>query len=136
VLFTAPAGFTPDNDRFGHDAGDALLIEVARRLRASVRQNDSVVRLAGDEFIVVLEGQPYTMGQARTVAAKLIGALARPVAMGNDTVQVGASIGIALHGAGDATAAGELLREADRQMYLAKEAGRGSIRPEGDGEGG
>jgi diguanylate cyclase (GGDEF)-like protein/PAS domain S-box-containing protein len=136
VLFIDLDGFKAVNDRFGHDAGDALLIEVARRLRASVRQNDSVVRLAGDEFIVVLEGQPYTMGQARTVAAKLIGALARPVAMGNDTVQVGASIGIALHGAGDATAAGELLREADRQMYLAKEAGRGSIRPEGDGEGG
>ncbi|MBB3220191.1 PAS domain S-box protein [Pseudoduganella umbonata] len=133
LLFIDLDGFKAVNDRLGHDAGDALLCEVGRRLRASVRQNDSVVRLAGDEFIVVLEGQPYTMAQARTVAAKLIAALAQPVAVTGtvkETVQVGASIGIALHGAGTAQAPGELLREADRQMYLAKEAGRGSIRPD------
>lgn len=132
VLFIDLDGFKAVNDRLGHDAGDALLREVARRLRDAVRQNDSVLRLAGDEFIVVLEGEQYTMGQARTVAAKLIAALARPVAMGEDKAQVGASIGIALHGAGDTRSAAELLREADSQMYLAKEAGRGSIRPAPD----
>ncbi|QBE66142.1 PAS domain S-box protein [Pseudoduganella lutea] len=137
VLFIDLDGFKAVNDRHGHDAGDALLVEVGRRLRASVRQNDSVVRLAGDEFIVVLEGQAYTMAQARTVAAKLIAELARPVALAKDAaddpdmVQVGASIGIALHAAADTPAPGDLLREADRQMYLAKEAGRGSIRPAG-----
>ncbi|WBS00363.1 PAS domain S-box protein [Pseudoduganella sp. SL102] len=133
VLFIDLDGFKAVNDRFGHDAGDALLCEVGRRLRGSVRQNDNVVRLAGDEFVVVLEGQPYTLAEARTVAAKLIAALAEPVgvAMGEsmETVQVGASIGIAMHGAGDAAEPAELLREADRQMYLAKEAGRGGIRP-------
>jgi diguanylate cyclase (GGDEF)-like protein/PAS domain S-box-containing protein len=136
VLFIDLDGFKAVNDRLGHDAGDAVLREVARRLRAAVRQNDSVVRLAGDEFIVVLEGQPYTMEKARVVGAKLIAALAQPVATGDvgsaETVQVGASIGIAMHGPGDASAPAELLREADRQMYLAKEAGRGSIRPAGD----
>ncbi|WP_338762440.1 PAS domain S-box protein [Massilia sp. METH4] len=134
VLFIDLDGFKAVNDRLGHDAGDALLREVARRLRDSVRENDSVLRLAGDEFIVVLEGEHYTLGQARTVAAKLIAALARPVAVGEDTAQVGASIGIALHHGGDSRSAGELLREADRQMYLAKEAGRGSIRPGAEGE--
>ncbi|GGY15515.1 diguanylate cyclase [Massilia dura] len=129
VLFIDLDGFKAINDRLGHDAGDEVLQEVARRLRDAVRQNDSVIRLAGDEFIVVLEGQPYTTAKARTVAAKLIAAVSQPVATARQAVQVGASIGIALHGAGELTAPADLLREADRQMYLAKGAGRGSIRP-------
>jgi len=132
VLFIDLDGFKAVNDRLGHDAGDMVLQEVARRLRESVRQNDSVIRLAGDEFIVVLEGRPYTMVKAHGVAAKLIAAIARPVATARQAIQVGASIGIAMHGAGEMTAPADLLREADRQMYLAKEAGRGSIRPAGE----
>jgi diguanylate cyclase (GGDEF)-like protein/PAS domain S-box-containing protein len=131
VLFIDLDGFKAVNDRLGHDAGDVVLQEVARRLREAVRQNDSVIRLAGDEFIVVLEGQPYTLVQAHRVAAKLIAAIAQPMATAREAVQVGASIGIAMHGAGEMTAPADLLREADRQMYLAKEAGRGSIRPTG-----
>jgi GGDEF domain-containing protein len=77
----------------------------------------------------VLEGQPYSLAEARTAAEKLIGALARPVALGAGEAAVGASIGIALHRVDDDLEAAQLLREADRQMYLAKQAGRGGIRP-------
>ncbi|QGZ42886.1 PAS domain S-box protein [Pseudoduganella flava] len=129
VLFIDLDGFKAVNDRLGHEAGDELLREVARRLRAAVRANDSVVRLAGDEFVVVLEGQPYTLAEARTVAEKLIAALVQPVAAGAGEAAIGASIGIALHALEGELDAAELLREADRQMYLAKQAGRGWIRP-------
>jgi diguanylate cyclase (GGDEF)-like protein/PAS domain S-box-containing protein len=129
LLFIDLDGFKAVNDSLGHETGDDLLREVGRRLREAVRQNDSVVRLAGDEFVVVLEGQPYSIEQARVVAQKLVGVLAQPVQASAGTAQVGASIGIAVHVAGDTTPPAALLREADRQMYLAKQAGRGSIRP-------
>ncbi|TWI67305.1 PAS domain S-box-containing protein/diguanylate cyclase (GGDEF)-like protein [Pseudoduganella lurida] len=132
LLFIDLDGFKAVNDRLGHDAGDELLRHVARRLRATVRQNDSVVRLAGDEFIVLLEGVPYTLVEARSVARKLIAALSEPVEVAGRTAQVGASIGIAANAPDHATTPADLLREADRQMYLAKEAGRGSIRPRGE----
>jgi diguanylate cyclase (GGDEF)-like protein/PAS domain S-box-containing protein len=130
LLFIDLDGFKAVNDRYGHEVGDALLREVAHRLRAGVRRNDSVVRLAGDEFMVLLEGEACTLAQARGVAEKLIGAVSLPMAVTGGTAQVGASIGIALYAPDDDTLPDALVREADRQMYAAKKAGRGVVRPE------
>ncbi len=130
LLFIDLDGFKAVNDRYGHDAGDEVLRHVAQRLRATVRQNDSVLRLAGDEFMVLLEGQPCTLDDARTVAQKLVAELSRPMELGAATVQIGASIGIASQQPDDTVTPDELVREADTRMYEAKQAGRGCVRPE------
>ncbi|MFK3740790.1 PAS domain S-box protein [Massilia sp. TN1-12] len=127
LLFIDLDGFKAVNDSRGHDAGDRLLEQVARHLRAAVRETDGVYRLAGDEFTVVLEN----MQQARdavAIAEKLIGAVSQPVDVGGGQVQVGASIGIALYPPASALDADALIKEADHWMYQAKLAGRGQVR--------
>jgi diguanylate cyclase (GGDEF)-like protein len=110
------------NDTFGHGAGDKLLIEVAERLRRCVRGGDTVGRLAGDEFAVVLPNlaKPENGG---VVAQKVITALAAPFELGGHQTHVSASIGIAIF-PDDGNEAEELLRNADTAMYRAKELGR------------
>ncbi len=114
------------NDSLGHDAGDAVLVEVARRLRAACREADTLARLAGDEFVILLEGAG-TAGAAAEVAARVLAALARPVRAGGRDVDVGASLGLALcpDDGGDLET---LLRNADAAMYAAKAAGRNTFR--------
>ncbi|MEH6436012.1 sensor domain-containing diguanylate cyclase [Massilia sp. DD77] len=130
LLFVDLDGFKAVNDEFGHDAGDALLRILADRLRAAVRKTDSVFRLAGDEFTVLLEDLGDTWGDAHRVGAKLIASIAQPAALWSTQVQVGASIGIALCPPGAGLSPDALIREADQRMYEAKRAGRGCIRPE------
>lgn len=111
------------NDTRGHEAGDAVLREVARRLQDSVRQVDTVARQGGDEFVVVLSELKGASGAAR-VAQKILKALARPIAVGREHFEIGASIGIALFPA-DGRDAEALLKAADAAMYRAKGSGRG-----------
>ncbi|MGI5239685.1 diguanylate cyclase domain-containing protein [Dactylosporangium sp. CA-139066] len=109
------------NDTLGHDAGDALLREIAARLRRSVGPDDVVCRLGGDEF-VVLVGHP-TRAAAADLAERLVTALSTPADLPAGRVRVGASIGVAF--VGDAPgAATEVLRRADVAMYRAKAAGK------------
>jgi diguanylate cyclase (GGDEF)-like protein/PAS domain S-box-containing protein len=129
LLFIDLDGFKAVNDQFGHDAGDRLLITIAQRLRESVRLNDTVVRLAGDEFTIVLEGQSCRLQDAQRVARKLIEAISVPVEIDGAVARVGASVGIAMQLPGQQGSADEMLREADKQMYSAKQAGRGCVRP-------
>ncbi|WP_295430883.1 EAL domain-containing protein [uncultured Thiodictyon sp.] len=120
VLFIDLDRFKTINDTLGHEAGDALLIAVAARLRAELRAEDGLVRLGGDEFVVlVTEGR-----RAADLAARLISALGRPFLLGNQEVQTGASIGIA-HAGPDYRSADEVLRDADIAMYQAKDQGKG-----------
>lgn len=122
VLFLDLDGFKPVNDACGHDAGDVVLIEVGRRLAAGVRAVDTVARLAGDEFVVVLADLPGA-ADAEVIAAKLVAAMAVPVVEGERQHRITASIGIALwpvHGQG----VEDLLRVADQGMYAAKKAGK------------
>jgi diguanylate cyclase (GGDEF)-like protein/PAS domain S-box-containing protein len=117
--------FKKINDRYGHAVGDAVLVEFARRLGASVRSSDLVARLAGDEFTVLLND---VGGEAdlELVARKILAAMQAPFALGGCTLQVGTSIGAAL--AGDARPAPVTLTEAaDRALYAAKEAGRNTF---------
>ncbi|AGZ43890.1 GGDEF domain-containing protein [Actinoplanes friuliensis] len=117
-------GFKQVNDTLGHDAGDRLLIVVARRLGACVREGDTVARLGGDEFVVVMGDAGAEV--AEDVARRMLDALAEPVLLGDAEVPIGASIGLAAgHSGADA---GELLRRADIAMYAAKAAPGSAVR--------
>jgi diguanylate cyclase (GGDEF)-like protein len=130
LLFIDLDGFKAVNDDLGHDAGDTVLLAVAARLQEVVRKTDSVFRFAGDEFTVLLEAMSDTLDDARQVAAKIIAAVARPVAVGAACAGVGASIGVAVFTPDGDAAPEDLIREADRQMYAAKRAGKGQVFPQ------
>lgn len=117
--------FKPINDQLGHAAGDQVLVEVARRLNAVVRESDTLARIGGDEFAVLLadlDADWATAEQAATaVAAKCLAAIAPPIALDAQTCILGASIGIAM---GDGSVSPHPLQlAADRAMYQAKNAG-------------
>jgi diguanylate cyclase (GGDEF)-like protein len=116
--------FKKVNDSLGHAAGDQLLSIVGQRLRACVKEGDTVARLAGDEFTVILH-QVSEPGAARVVAQRVIESLQMPVNLGGRDHQVRASIGITLF-PDDGASIDELMRNADLAMYRAKDQGRGA----------
>lgn len=122
VLYVDLDAFKPVNDSLGHAAGDEVLRIIARRLAALVRRDDLVARLGGDEFVIVQGGLADAAG-ATTLAAKVVEACAEPIAIEGQTVQVGASVGIATCPTGR-TPLAELAARADRALYEAKQAGR------------
>jgi len=126
LLYIDIDGFKPVNDSLGHAAGDQLLIELARRLQKCVRSSDTVARLAGDEFAIIIrhcEGEEV----ATKLADKLLHAVAQPFVLDAGSVQVSASIGIAL-GEGEGMDADRLVHEADAAMYEVKDQGKGGYR--------
>ena len=114
--------FKQINDTLGHDMGDRLLIEVARRLKATVRESDIVARIGGDEFVVVLTALHDPI-MAAGVAAKIVEALGRPYRFGKHELHSSPSVGVSLFPE-DAHEAEGLLKCADTAMYHAKERGR------------
>ena len=127
ALFIDLDGFKEVNDAHGHDAGDRLLVEAARRLRAALRVGDPLARLGGDEFFVVLE-DIQDASPAERVATKLLGALAEPYDIGAGIeVRISASIGISLF-PDDAGDAATLMKHADAAMYAAKQACKNALR--------
>ncbi|MDD2846735.1 MAG: diguanylate cyclase, partial [Rhodoferax sp.] len=122
VCFMDLDGFKAVNDTHGHEAGDELLVIVARRLEANVRTDDTVARQGGDEFVILLNGLP-DVAECERAATRLLQAVREPIVVNGHTVQVGASIGIALHPQ-DGSDAETLLRYADQAMYQAKQGGR------------
>jgi diguanylate cyclase (GGDEF)-like protein len=120
-------GFKTVNDTGGHDAGDAVLVEVAARLRGLIRETDLATRLGGDEFGLVL-AQPQDKAAVDAVCARIIRRLGEPIALaGHDAATIGASIGIAKVSGGHTTP-DELCKAADLAMYEAKRAGRNTWR--------
>jgi diguanylate cyclase (GGDEF)-like protein/PAS domain S-box-containing protein len=109
------------NDSFGHEAGDRLLVEVARRLQLSVRTGDTVARLGGDEFICLLPGLDQ-MSECETIVQRIVTDLTQPYSIAGRLVTVVASVGIALFSK-DGVEADTLMRHADEAMYVAKNAG-------------
>ena len=126
VLFLDLDGFKDINDTLGHAAGDALLVEVAERLRKIVRQNDYVARFGGDEF-AVLQTNIAGPADAGTLAEKIGTAIAAPYVIGHDDVAVTASIGIAQTTAATNTAT-DVMVQADLALYRAKDDGRNRYR--------
>jgi diguanylate cyclase (GGDEF)-like protein len=117
--------FKAVNDTLGHDAGDQLLVTVARRIQESVRVTDVAARLGGDEFAILL---PATdLSSAEGIAQRLLESIRLPYAIGAHVVRIGVSIGIATYPS-DGDTAEELLRNADAALYKAKAAGRDTWR--------
>uniref|UniRef100_A0AAU2V592 Diguanylate cyclase CdgB n=1 Tax=Streptomyces sp. NBC_00003 TaxID=2903608 RepID=A0AAU2V592_9ACTN len=116
VLFCDLDGFKSINDRFGHHTGDAVLIEVARRLTTGVRDGDTVARLGGDEFVVLADG--LGAADAADLAVRLRNAIIPPIRVDGRAVRVGASFGIGWASCGMSVE--EVLRSADQRMYIEK----------------
>ncbi|RZL86154.1 MAG: diguanylate cyclase [Variovorax sp.] len=125
LMFLDVDRFKAINDTLGHAAGDGVLVEYARRLRACVRSTDMVARLAGDEFVVVLEN-PGTQESAAAVARKIVSQISAPAfQVEGRLLEVTTSIGVAFHRAtGSSVSAEELLARADAALYDAKLVGR------------
>ena len=117
--------FKQVNDSLGHDVGDQLLQEVAKRLRATLRETDTIARLGGDEFVVLLESYKNDDNISH-VARKMLQSIGEPMQLGSHTVSVSPSIGIAVY-PDDALDANALLKHADVAMYHAKDLGRNNF---------
>ncbi|WP_249998328.1 GGDEF domain-containing protein [Actinoplanes sp. M2I2] len=123
LLYLDLDGFKQINDEHGHEAGDAVLRVVARRLSAAVRETDLVTRLGGDEFVLLCPAAPTA--DAVGLADRIVHDLAQPISWQGLTLRVGASIGITSGAHDGGTAPADVLRCADLAMYQAKRAGRG-----------
>jgi len=122
LMFLDLDQFKEVNDTLGHDTGDLLLQETARRLSHSVRTTDMVARLGGDEFTIILNDL-HEIGVINRIAQSILNNLAEPFQLGNETLYVTASIGITIFPA-DAEDIETLLKNADQAMYAAKQQGR------------
>ncbi len=141
VFFIDLDGFKEVNDCYGHNAGDELLQEVARRLQATIRHSDTAIRLGGDEF-VVLAPYNHSVRNLRILAQKLLDVLVQPYEINGNVLHVGASIGVRRIGGRpeEELAVGKsrvgslkldpetVLQEADEAMYMAKNSGKGRYR--------
>jgi|GEM_PF-514857 len=127
VVFMDLDGFKAVNDTFGHEVGDELLQEVARRIRQTLRRDtDTVARLGGDEFVLLIEG----ISSAETVAQlaeEIIASVRQPITLRGHSVKVGASLGLALFPE-DGSDVKTLMQQADTAMYAAKAAGKNTYR--------
>lgn len=121
LLYVDLDGFKEVNDRLGHDAGDTLLREAAQRIRACTRETDTVARMGGDEFTVVLV-DAGTRSDVEGVARAVQTRLSRPYSVGGERIELSGSVGIALYPQHGETA-DELLMHADEAMYTAKRLG-------------
>ncbi|MBB5190327.1 diguanylate cyclase (GGDEF)-like protein/PAS domain S-box-containing protein [Silvimonas terrae] len=128
VFFLDLDGFKAVNDQFGHDAGDEVLTTFGRRLQTCVRKTDSVARLAGDEFTILLEDLQNPKTDATRVAQKIVQAMQQPFDLGEHQITLSTSIGIALHLPGEPVNAEALLSVADAAMYEIKQSTKNGYR--------
>jgi diguanylate cyclase (GGDEF)-like protein len=126
VLFCDLDRFKQVNDTLGHAAGDELLRQVSARLRAAVRPVDTVGRLSGDEFAIILPNL-LAPGDAAALADRVSGCFRQPFRLDGAVATVGTSVGVAVHDPASGHTAEQLLREADAAMYRHKERGRAAI---------
>lgn len=126
LMFLDLDNFKQVNDTLGHDVGDRLLQEVARRLNRTIRESDTVARLGGDEFVILLYGIEHT-SKAAQLAEKIITLLSTPAQIGHHSLPLSVSIGIALTPE-DGSDSITLKKHADMAMYKAKAAGKNTYR--------
>jgi len=121
-MFLDLDGFKEINDRHGHEFGDLVLRATADRIKAGIRETDTVARIGGDEFVIILSSLPQ-LPIAQRIASNLIEQISRPLRVASAEIEVSASIGIALypeHG----NSAEDLIRSADHAMYRIKHRGK------------
>jgi diguanylate cyclase (GGDEF)-like protein len=118
LMFLDLDGFKTVNDRLGHQAGDCLLNHVAKRVVASVRDQDLVARYGGDEFVVLLE-ESSTGDMARAIAERIVNAVSQPYSLDCETLELSVSVGLAIFPE-HAQTASDLVQHADLAMYRAK----------------
>jgi diguanylate cyclase (GGDEF)-like protein len=126
LLFCDLDGFKPINDQYGHDVGDAVLIQVAVRLSQGRRRLDTVARLGGDEFVVLLTDLDDARGDAEKLARQYLMTIAAPYDVQGRTFALSISIGIALY-QGASVSDSQLLSQADIAMYQAKREGKNRV---------
>lgn len=124
LLYVDLDGFKTVNDTHGHGMGDQLLVEVAKRLSGEIRESDSVARVGGDEFVMLLPGTYYVAERAQSVAARLLESMAEPFLIDDQIITIGASIGIVVHPAPGADL-DTMLHQADSLLYQVKARGKG-----------
>ncbi|MHB8240902.1 MAG: putative bifunctional diguanylate cyclase/phosphodiesterase [Solirubrobacteraceae bacterium] len=127
VIFLDIDDFKTINDSLGHGAGDATLIDVAKRLSESIRSSDTAARFGGDEFVVLLEDLEDVQ-TAVEVAERILEDLRRPLTVAGKELQLRGSIGISILEGRSAASADDLIRDADAAMYIAKRDGKGGYR--------
>jgi diguanylate cyclase (GGDEF)-like protein/PAS domain S-box-containing protein len=127
VVFMDLDDFKTVNDSLGHAAGDAVLLEVAKRLDASIRTSDTAARFGGDEFAVLLEDVKSAQDAADT-AERILASLASPLGLEGKQIFVGSSLGLAVVDGDSVADAEDLIRNADAAMYIAKREGKGGYR--------
>ena len=125
VLFIDLDGFKSINDTYGHDIGDELLIQVARRLKSSIRKVDVVGRIGGDEFTVLVTDVKESV-DAEQVAQKIVNSISKDFLIKKHIVKIGASIGISIFSY-DAEDVDTIMKHADTAMYVAKNGGKNSF---------
>jgi diguanylate cyclase (GGDEF)-like protein/PAS domain S-box-containing protein len=132
LLFLDVDNFKSINDTIGHEAGDLMLQQIASRLRQCLRESDSVARIGGDEFVVLLEEldctRPSAAASALDVANKIQQVLSQPYVLSGRAYPGSVSIGVTLWGADQAGDVSELLKRSDMAMYDAKRSGRNAVR--------
>ena len=116
-------GFKTVNDKYGHEIGDQLLVALAQRMKNILREGDTLARLGGDEFVAVLIDMKEGIVNI-SMASRLLDAAAQPVRIGNQDLQVSASLGITFYPQAENVDADQLLRQADQAMYQAKLSGK------------
>jgi len=126
LMFIDLDKFKPINDTLGHEAGDVVLIEVAQRFKKIIRESDTVARIGGDEFIILLE-ELDSVEIGPVVAQKVLDCLEEPIMAGGRECTLGASVGLACY-PDDTMDAEELMRYADEAMYAVKTSGRNGYR--------
>ncbi|MDT8990587.1 EAL domain-containing protein [Curvibacter sp. APW13] len=123
VLFLDLDGFKSVNDKHGHEAGDQLLVELAQRMRKALRENDTLSRIGGDEFVAVLTGVASADG-CIPLLDRLIHCAAQPFEYHGQLLRVSASVGVTVYPQPEEVDAEQLMRQADQAMYQAKVAGK------------
>src|SRR4030042_2800123 len=125
LMFLDLDNFKKVNDKFGHDIGDQLLQEVAKKLNELLREADTICRLGGDEFIILLPRLKQPRENAVDVARKILHSLGEPFLIKDNQIYVNTSIGIALY-PDDGKKEEVLIKSADKAMYMAKKEGPNS----------
>ena len=130
VAFVDLDGFKAVNDTYGHEAGDYLLITLARRMRLALREVDTLSRLGGDEFAAVIVDLDQE-SDCDPLLHRLLAAANQPVMFGSATLQVSASVGVTFFPQAQELSPDQLLRQADLAMYRAKQAGKNQFQTSG-----